>query len=70
MGPNSTLIYPPERKALSVTEFCLTYSLSRSKAFGLLAEGKLARYKVGRKTLIRIEDAEAWFRTLEPRVGR
>lgn len=57
------------RRAYSVAEFCRVYALSRTKAFRLLAEGKLARYKLGRKTLIRVDEAEAWFKSLERREG-
>ncbi len=54
-----------QKRALSISEFCEIYNVSRSKTFRLLAAGTLTRLKLGTKTLIRVEDAEAWFRSLE-----
>ena len=54
-----------QKRAHSISEFCEIYNVSRSKTFRLLADGTLTRLKLGTKTLIRVEDAEAWFRSLE-----
>ena len=54
-----------QKRAHSISEFCKIYNVSRSKTFRLLADGTLTRLKLGTKTLIRVEDAEAWFRSLE-----
>lgn len=71
MKSNNTSINMPARKALSVKDFCLAYGVNRSKAFQLLSDGKLARYKLGRKTLIRVDDAEDWFVSLkQPKISR
>ena len=54
-----------QKRALSIAEFCEIYNVSRSKTFRLLAAGTLTRLKLGTKTLIRVDEAETWFRSLE-----
>jgi excisionase family DNA binding protein len=50
---------PEGRRALRVKDFCVAYGLSRSTVYKLRDEGKLRLCKIGGRTLIRIEDAEA-----------
>jgi hypothetical protein len=47
--------------ARTVQGFCQAYGVSRSKAFELLAQGKLERRKVGARTLIPEDSARKWF---------
>lgn len=54
----------PTRRAFSVESFCEAYALRRSKAYQLIAEGKLVARKIGRKTVIDVDSAEAWYANL------
>ena len=49
--------------ALTITNFCDLYDLSRTTAYDLIIAGKLDGRKVGKRTLISRESAEAWFKT-------
>ena len=58
------------RAAWSVPQFCERYSLSKGTAFKLIREHKIARVKVGRRTLIPVESAEAWWAAQQmPKAG-
>lgn len=48
-----------ERRAFRIKDFCALYSISRSSAYKLMAEGKLATVRVGGRRLIPKESAEA-----------
>lgn len=50
--------------AYSIGEFCETYSVGKSKFHELVKSGDLKAKKLGRKTLIRHEDAEDWIKSL------
>jgi excisionase family DNA binding protein len=52
------------KAAYTINEFCQLFSVSRSKVYELIDEGSLATRKMGRKTLIRAEDARAWLNAL------
>ena len=52
-----------ERGAFSVPEFCQWASISKAWAWQLIADGRLASVKRGRRRLILIEDARAWLRS-------
>jgi len=59
-----------EKLALSIGEFCKAHNISRSKFYLLLDEGKAPRImKIGRRTLISLEAACAWRRTMEVTSG-
>jgi excisionase family DNA binding protein len=47
------------RRALRINEFCAAYGVSRTTAYKLIADGALPLCKVGGRSLIRVEDAEA-----------
>lgn len=50
----------------SVAEFCRAHSISRGTFYALLKEGRGPTIsKVGRRTLISAEAAEAWRRRME-----
>ncbi len=53
------------RAVWSVLQFCERYSVSKGMTFKLIREGKLARVKAGRRTLIPVESAEAWWASLQ-----
>ncbi|KJS38444.1 MAG: hypothetical protein VR70_10095 [Rhodospirillaceae bacterium BRH_c57] len=49
------------REAFTVKSFCAIYSVGKTYTYKEIKEGRLPFVKVGRKTLIRAEDARAWF---------
>ena len=53
-----------QRGAFSVHEFCEWAGIGRTKAFEQIAAGRLRASKIGKRTLIRITDAEAWLESL------
>ena len=53
------------RAAWSVAEFCERYNVSKGAAFALLREQKIRRVKNGRRTLIPVESAVAWWQSLQ-----
>jgi excisionase family DNA binding protein len=50
---------PEGRRALHINEFCKAYGVSRSTVYKLATENKLRLFKIGGRSLIRVEDAEA-----------
>lgn len=46
--------------ALSISEFCSACSIGRTKVYALIRDGELRVAKVGRRTLILMESAEAF----------
>jgi excisionase family DNA binding protein len=48
------------QRMLSVREFCRLYSIGRSLAYEEMKSGRLVYCKVGRRRLIRLDDAERW----------
>jgi excisionase family DNA binding protein len=51
-------------RALSIQQFCGRYSIGRTKAYEEIAAGRLRAVKVGRRTLIPEDSAEAWLAAL------
>lgn len=51
-------------RAFSVIEFCRRYSIGRTNAYQEIAAGRLRAVKVGRRTLITVDAAEAWLASL------
>lgn len=51
--------------AYSINEFCEAVSIGRNKTYIEIKEGRLKTVKIGRRTVIRREDAEAWLNSLE-----
>lgn len=49
-----------EKRLLSVKDFSRLYGPGRSSTYELIATGELRRVKVGTRTFIPTEDAEAW----------
>lgn len=50
--------------ALSIKEFCRITSIGRSRFYVELNEGRLRAFKVGRRTLIPMEEVERWLQNL------
>jgi excisionase family DNA binding protein len=50
---------PEVRRALRINEVCKAYGVSRSTVYKLAKEGKLRLSKIGGRSLIRVDDAEA-----------
>jgi excisionase family DNA binding protein len=52
------------QRAMTIDEFCETYSLGRTKAYAELRSGRLRGRKVGKRTIISEDDAEEWLTRL------
>jgi excisionase family DNA binding protein len=57
---------PPlaNQRALSIPQFCQRYGPGKSTAYQEIQAGRLRARKVGRRTLITLDDAERWLRDL------
>lgn len=53
-----------DKVALTVAEFCHAYGVGKSLAYEEIHSGRLGAKKAGRRTLIPVRDAEAWFQSL------
>lgn len=51
-------------RAFSIPEFCRRYGIGRTNAYQEIAAGRLRAVKVGRRTLITQEAADAWLASL------
>lgn len=49
-----------EKRALTVEEFCSCYGIGRTLFYQEVKSGRLQVCKIGRRTLVRVDDAEAW----------
>ncbi|MCK1542043.1 helix-turn-helix domain-containing protein [Bradyrhizobium sp. 179] len=54
-----------QARALTVDEFCREYRIGRTTFYQQVRLGHLRVRKIGKRSLIATEDAEAWFRTLD-----
>ena len=54
-----------QTQTYDIRGFCTAHSVSRSYAYLEIKAGRLKRIKLGRKTLISREAAEAWRRLIE-----
>jgi excisionase family DNA binding protein len=59
LGHDIKAMLPDGRRALRINDFCKAYGVSRSTVYKLATEGRLPLRKIGGRSLIRIEDAEA-----------
>jgi predicted DNA-binding transcriptional regulator AlpA len=57
--PNNSHAIRPEKRALTVQEFCAAYGPARSSVYKLMAEGKLRTVKVAGRRLIPVDVAES-----------
>ena len=53
-----------QQRAMSIDEFCQRYGVGRTSAYEEIKQGRLRGLKVGRRTIITEDDAEAWLRRL------
>jgi excisionase family DNA binding protein len=51
-------------RALSIDQFCHRYGIGRTTAYAEIAAGRLRCRKVGKRSLIAEDDAEAWLEGL------
>ena len=49
---------------MSITRFSEDYAIGRTKAYEELKAGRLRGLKIGKRTVISQDDAEAWLRQL------
>jgi excisionase family DNA binding protein len=59
LGHDIKATLPDGHRALRINDFCKAYGVSRSTVYKLATEGRLPLRKIGGRSLIRIEDAEA-----------
>jgi hypothetical protein len=50
-----------ERNCFSLHEFCLRNGIGRTTAYKEIKEGRLHPKKIGRRTLISVEEEMRWF---------
>jgi excisionase family DNA binding protein len=53
-----------KRRAFGIDEFCRRYGVGRTTAYAEMAAGRLRRRKVGKRSLVAEDDAEAWLASL------
>jgi excisionase family DNA binding protein len=56
------------QRALSIEQFCDHYGVGRTTTYEEIKSGRLPARKIGKRTLISVDDAEEWLRCL-PLVG-
>ena len=62
-----------ERRVFTISEFLQRYGIGRTRFYEEVAEGRLRLRKLGKKSLVTVDDAEAWLNslpTLEPAITR
>lgn len=52
------------QRALSIAEFAQQYGIGRSSTYEELKAGRLRARKIGKRTVIAVDDAEEWLRNL------
>ena len=52
-------------RAFTIPEFCRQYKIGRTKTYEEINTERLKAVKVGSKTIIRADDAEAWLASLK-----
>jgi hypothetical protein len=57
-------------RAYTIHEFGQTYKLGRTKIWQLIKSKQLVAVSVGSKKLIRADDAEAWFASLDAKPNK
>jgi excisionase family DNA binding protein len=51
-------------RALTIEEFCAKFGVGRTTAYREISAGRLKMVKVGKRSLVRIDDAEQWLAVL------
>jgi len=52
------------QRAMSIPEFCQRYNVGRTLAYEEINAGRLRARKVGKRTIISGDEAEAWLKSL------
>ena len=52
------------QRAMSIAEFCQSYSTGRTTAYQEIRSRRLRACKCGRRTVVTLDDAEDWLRHL------
>jgi excisionase family DNA binding protein len=63
-GENDAESATDSRRAFPIREFCRQYGVGRTVTYQEIASGRLRAVKVGRRTLITYDAAEAWLAAL------
>ena len=61
---NHTVNLDSAPAVLSVKQFCRDFGVSHTTFYDLRKRGKLKAIKVGRRTLVRVEEAQRWLNSL------
>ncbi len=66
MTDSNTVTFPndAERGAFTIAAFCLWADVPRTRVYDEINNGRLKTRKLGRRTMIRRADAEAWLDSL------
>lgn len=56
-----------KKRAITINEFCKAYSIGRTSAYDEIKVGRLRIVKVGKRTLVPIDNAEKWLESLSTR---
>jgi hypothetical protein len=54
------------QRAMSIARFSEDYAIGRTRAYEELRSGRLRGRKIGKRTIINQDDAEAWLQQLPP----
>lgn len=54
-----------ERQAMSISDFSKLFSIGRTKVYEEIRTGRLKAKKHGRRTLILMDEAQRWLRSLD-----
>ena len=57
------------KRVMTVAEFCRDYSLSKTKAYEYMAEGRLRSLKLGSKRVITVDAAEDFLKEMAAETG-
>lgn len=57
-------------QAMTIVQFCNWAGIARSTVYKEIASGRLKARKIGSKTIIARDDADAWFQALPMLVSR
>jgi excisionase family DNA binding protein len=52
------------QRAMSIDAFCCRYGIGRTSVYEEIKQGRLRAVKVGKRTLVPEDDAEAWLQRL------
>jgi excisionase family DNA binding protein len=54
------------RRTYTIAEFCQKYQVGRNSFYNEVSAGRLKVVRVGRRVLVRVDDAETWLAALVP----